>query len=706
MATLPDMGSVRGLLARLRQRTTPQATDQRRSRRPPGKDDFLATLARTGDLDRAAVKVARRLIQQGTMGRARTVAQVLQKNPGTAAAGDVCRALVALSDGEPEHAWELISRNDPQRVLTIAPFEIFRAGFLVAPLEAEKVLRRLRDGELTARYGPREWRGIAGFAFAAGAEDISAWALQRAVALVPATSPVAKDAAWLRDWYGRRDQPTRNAGDGLTIATFTEEQPQRSATLGRPVEEEGQRALRMAVRAEAAVRHICVSRDASSYADAPDGTWLVVTGRLPRALFGIRRDLPFDDRYRPLFAAIEAEDAAVLTPGVIDQLRRHGPVGCCDWDTYYLMRSADVPAFNTDDLPDARDVALARILTDKDEQAVYQGWADSCATAVASGFERDTQIAHPPQLSFDVAAACQRVRAQMVTVERAVPGPEGAEIDLEFSLDGNLKRHMVIVLDSIVRRASRPLRVYVLCRDHGPADFQRVAERFPSVSFVWLPTDHVDYGELGGMVRHITVATMDRLLLPDLLPEVDRIIHHDLDAVCLADIAELDAVDLNGHPVAAVTSPRGRHRNAIDGWRGTARRLRREGRHDLADELIQRTHLRHDPSVETFNAGVMILDLAAMRRDDFCREFLPYATHFGMNDQAVLTTYAGRRRLALDPTWNWCPRMSDMANPRIAHWSGPVKPWGEMWVNGQELWAAAEQAAARPETPLATAAAK
>ncbi|HWC36453.1 MAG TPA: glycosyltransferase [Mycobacteriales bacterium] len=701
------MGAARGLLARVRHRTHRQkpGPNQRPARRPPAKDDFLATLARTGDLDRAAVKVARRLIQQGTMGRARTIAQLLQKNPGTALAGDVCRALVALSDGEPELCWSLVRRNDPQRVLSIAPFEIFRAGFLVAPQEAEGLLTRLRDSELTARYGPREWRAIAGFAFAAGAEAVSAWALQRACAQVPVGSPVAKDAAWLQEWYGRRIQPSSVACDGTSVATFTEEQPQRAATLGRPTEEPDQRAFRSAVTGLPGVRHQLVSRDATSYADVPDGTWLLVTGRLPRPLFGIRPDLPFDERYRPLFVSIEIEDASVLTRAMIEQLACRGPVGCRDWDTYYLLRSAKVPAFLEADQQGAAEAILPRIVAGDDERTVQAAWSQLCAAAVAEGRKRDAAVATPPPSSFDVTEACRTVRAQSVTIERSEPGPSGAEINLELSLDGNLKRHLVIVVDSIVRRASRPLRVHVLCRDHCAADFQRVAERFPSVSFVWLPTDHVDYGELGGMVRHITVATMDRLLLPDLLPEVDRIIHHDLDAVCLADIAELAAVDLNGHPVAAVTSPRGRHRNALNGLRGTAQRLRREGRQDLARELIQRTHLRHDPTTETFNAGVMVLDLVAMRRDDFCREFLPYATHFGLNDQAVMTAYAGGQRLALDESWNWCPRLSDMEHPRIAHWSGPVKPWGDVWVNGQELWAAAERAATQPRTPLATAAA-
>ena len=255
---------------------------------------------------------------------------------------------------------------------------------------------------------------------------------------------------------------------------------------------------------------------------------------------------------------------------------------------------------------------------------------------------------------------------------------------MELSLDGNLKHQLAVVLESIVSGSSRPVRAHVLCRDHDQADFDRLAKAFPTVSFVWLPTDDVDYGDVIGMISHITVATMDRLLLPELLPGLDRIVHHDLDALCLGDIAELHDTPLGDAPLAARTSPQPGSRVGFNGFKRAAQRLK--DRRDLARELILRTHTRHAFGFEGFNAGIMVLNLDRMRRDGFCRHFLPYAERFGMHDQDILNAYAGAERVHLDPDWNRLPRLEVVDHPKIVHWAGFQKPWAGDYVQFQPLW--------------------
>src|SRR6185312_14723032 len=160
---------------------------------------------------------------------------------------------------------------------------------------------------------------------------------------------------------------------------------------------------------------------------------------------------------------------------------------------------------------DALVATLAQIAAGKAEDEVYAAWRDRCAPAVAAARAESAVVGEIDPPRVDVAAACAAIRAAAVTVERTEPGPDGPELALEFSLDGNFKHQLDVVLDSIIVHASRPVRAYVLCRGHGQSDFDRMARLFPTVSFVWLPTDDVDYGPIAGMLRHITVATMDRL---------------------------------------------------------------------------------------------------------------------------------------------------------------------------------------------------
>jgi lipopolysaccharide biosynthesis glycosyltransferase len=327
------------------------------------------------------------------------------------------------------------------------------------------------------------------------------------------------------------------------------------------------------------------------------------------------------------------------------------------------------------------------ITTGAGPDEVYAQWRKLTAPAVAAAEAARDGVPEMPPSEFDVVAACRTILAASTVVERT-EAASGAEINVEFSLDGNYKHQLEVVLDSVVSNTDRPIRAFVMCREHGPDDYARLAELFPSVSFVWLPTDDVDYGQVSGMLSYITIATMDRLLLPDLLPEVGRIVHHDLDALCLADIAELYDIDMRGLPIAGVKSPLPGIQSGFAAFMRHSQHFRR--RPERGREYLRRTHARHTFDFTVLNAGIMLLDLDVMRADHFGEKFVPYVMRFGMNDQAVLNIYAGGNRVEVATGWNWRPWLETVDEPKIAHWAGQYKPWSDTWVYGRELWRAAE----------------
>jgi len=97
-------------------------------------------------------------------------------------------------------------------------------------------------------------------------------------------------------------------------------------------------------------------------------------------------------------------------------------------------------------------------------------------------------------------------------------------------------------------------------------------------------------------------------------------------------------------------------------------------------------HARHRFDFVAFNAGIMVLDLARMRADQFTRQFLPYVERYGMNDQEVLNCYAGADRAVLPPEWNALPTQEPISEPKIIHWAGPLKPWKREYVLFREVW--------------------
>lgn len=76
----------------------------------------------------------------------------------------------------------------------------------------------------------------------------------------------------------------------------------------------------------------------------------------------------------------------------------------------------------------------------------------------------------------------------------------------------------------------------------------------PDVRFAFFACDDVDYGTVSRMIRHVSVATMDRLLLPEVLRDLDRLVYVDIDTVTDGDVCELTGIDLEGLPLAARTT--------------------------------------------------------------------------------------------------------------------------------------------------------
>lgn len=327
---------------------------------------------------------------------------------------------------------------------------------------------------------------------------------------------------------------------------------------------------------------------------------------------------------------------------------------------------------------------LTAIVAGKTAEEVYAVWREVCADDVAAARARRESVPRIAPPSVDVAAACATVRAEQVIMPRTAPVPEGDEVHVALALDGNLKSEMDVVVAAMADNCSRPLHLWILCRDHSADDFAAFADRFPEVTTTWLPCDHVDYGPISGMLRHITVSTMDRLLLPDLLPELDRIVYHDIDALPLGDVATLYEWDLAGQPLAARAALA---ENASSGFGNIYRGLKRLRQDpDATGDLLHRMHARHGFDYAAFNAGILVLDLARMRADEFSRDFIPFVECYGMNDQEILNCYAGPNRAPLPPAWNAWPIQEVITDPRIIHWAGALKPWKPEYVLFRDRW--------------------
>jgi lipopolysaccharide biosynthesis glycosyltransferase len=167
-------------------------------------------------------------------------------------------------------------------------------------------------------------------------------------------------------------------------------------------------------------------------------------------------------------------------------------------------------------------------------------------------------------------------------------------------------------------------------------------------------------------------ATWYRIFLDELVVDADRLLYLDLDLLVLDSLLPLWRMPLEAHVLAAVTNvPLPNQRS-----------------------YTERPELGGDPY---FNAGVLVLDMARIRREQIGERLRSFSVQNGprlvWRDQDALNEVLHDRRLALHPRWNcmnsvmhfeWAAEYFEeqqldeaRRRPAVRHFEGPGwnKPW-------------------------------
>jgi lipopolysaccharide biosynthesis glycosyltransferase len=234
--------------------------------------------------------------------------------------------------------------------------------------------------------------------------------------------------------------------------------------------------------------------------------------------------------------------------------------------------------------------------------------------------------------------------------------------------------HCATMLRSLQVQHPQGVRIHLF---HGPDLTDRRKARLAEmvragggeISFRFVPDAMLAGLPTRGFTRK---ATWYRIFLPELLEGLDRVLYLDSDLIVVDDLAPLWDTPLGDHYLAAVT-------NVLEPEYS-----------DRPGELGI-----HEPN-SYFNAGVMLMNLAAMRADDCTEALLAFGTREAprllWRDQDALNVVLGARRLHLHPRWNcmnifrfeWAEEVHGpvalaeaVRDPAIRHFEGPDenKPW-------------------------------
>jgi lipopolysaccharide biosynthesis glycosyltransferase len=261
-------------------------------------------------------------------------------------------------------------------------------------------------------------------------------------------------------------------------------------------------------------------------------------------------------------------------------------------------------------------------------------------------------------------------------------------IDVACAVEGRgYAAHSAAMLHSLLAaNREHDVRVHympgpgITARDEGRLR-EMVEREGARIEFLRVPAERLAGLPTRGFTRE---ATWYRVLLPELLPDVERILYLDADLIVLDSLAPLWELDLAGSYVAAVT-------NVLEPV--YAERPRELG---IADGAY-------------FNAGVLLMNLDELRRDGCQEALVEYARanaeRLVWRDQDALNVVLGERRLELHPRWNCmnsvvafphaaavlgADRVEEARrDPAIRHFEGPGdnKPWHLLcpWP-GRELY--------------------
>ncbi|MBT9790650.1 DUF4422 domain-containing protein [Clostridium sp. MCC344] len=194
---------------------------------------------------------------------------------------------------------------------------------------------------------------------------------------------------------------------------------------------------------------------------------------------------------------------------------------------------------------------------------------------------------------------------------------------------------------------------------------------------------------------HFSKETYYRLVLPELLPNYDKVLYLDSDMIAMDDVAKIYDENIDGYLLAACHDAD--TAGLYNGYR--------KDKKDYTDKI-----LKLKEPYQYFQAGVLLLNLEEFRKRYTTKQVLDFAVSekWQLLDQDILNKLCEGAVKYIDMSWNvmvdfagvrinqiialaprWLNEMYHEArkDPKIIHYAGPQKPWFEPEMDfGMQFW--------------------
>ena len=245
-------------------------------------------------------------------------------------------------------------------------------------------------------------------------------------------------------------------------------------------------------------------------------------------------------------------------------------------------------------------------------------------------------------------------------------------INVCLATDKNYIQHVGIVISSVLKNAAPDdnLAFYILCEGLDDRDKNQL-KSFTENKKILLEfiTPEIDKIPKMKAHEHISRAALFVLQLPNLLPDIKRIIYLDCDVIVMSSLKELWETELNNNIMGAVA--------------------------DYHKHLKKYQKELGCENIVYMNSGVFVFDLDLARKENIADEFMAASVRIqdvaDLVDQDVINVVLGERIVILPLKWNLATGYfrgdydfqyySDeeiaeaVKSPGIIHFTGKTKPW-------------------------------
>lgn len=247
------------------------------------------------------------------------------------------------------------------------------------------------------------------------------------------------------------------------------------------------------------------------------------------------------------------------------------------------------------------------------------------------------------------------------------------EINICLSTDDNYIQHTATVVASILSNAKKSDNYHFYILSSQLSDENK--KKFDKLKMI--KDCEIDYPIWDNklltpfkrvkMHAHLTLATFNRLLIPLLFPDLNKMIYIDSDLVVLSDISELDKIDITNYYFAGVK--------------------------DANSKALVRKH-GYDDKYDYINAGVIIINCKELRENNYFNKMLKQIGKIEAKtgDQDFINFCFHNKIKLISYKWNMYHKfhfeqyggiqplndvdyVEAVKNPKIVHFVGPDKPW-------------------------------